>query len=61
MGTVAEVLSEIKKLEKNKKKIVWQQRFLYPLLFQDDLYAIAYNRSLNNRSLNKFNLFKERL
>nr|WGO00053.1 maturase K [Blindia acuta]CFQ34746.1 maturase K [Blindia acuta] len=53
MGTVAEVLSEIKKLEKNKKKIVSQQRFLYPLLFQDDLYAIAYNRSLN-----KFNLKK---
>lgn len=53
MGTIAEVLFEIKKLEKNKKKLVWQQRFLYPLLFQDDLYAIAYNRSLN-----KFNLKK---
>jgi len=53
MGTVAEVLSKTKKLEKKKKKLVWQQRFLYPLLFQDDLYAIAYNRSLN-----KFNLKK---
>lgn len=47
MGTVAQVLFEIKKLEKNKKGFVWQQRFLYPLLFQDDLYAIAYNRFLN--------------
>nr|CFQ34712.1 maturase K [Drummondia prorepens] len=53
MGTIAEVLSEIKKLEKNKKKLVWQQRFLYPLLFQDDLYAIAYNRSLNKINLKK--------
>nr|WGO00103.1 maturase K [Trematodon ambiguus] len=53
MGTVADFLSKIKKLEKKKKKLVWQQRFLYPLLFQDDLYAIAYNRSLN-----KFNLKK---
>ena len=53
MGTVVEVLFEIKKLEKNKKKLVWQQRFLYPLLFQDDLYAIAYNRSLNKINLKK--------
>nr|CFQ34759.1 maturase K [Fissidens cristatus] len=53
MGTVAEVLSKIKKLEKNKKKIVWQQRFLYPLLFQNDLYAIAYNRFLNRSNLKK--------
>nr|WGO00089.1 maturase K [Flexitrichum flexicaule] len=53
MGTIAEVLSEIEKLEKNKKKLVWQQRFLYPLLFQDDLYAIAYNRSLNKINLKK--------
>ena len=35
MGTVAKVLSEIRKLEKNKKKIVCQQRFLYPLLFNE--------------------------
>jgi hypothetical protein len=53
MGTVAGILFETKKLEKKKKKLVWQQRFLYPLLFQDDLYAIAYNHSLN-----KFNLKK---
>jgi hypothetical protein len=53
MGTVAEVLSEIKKLEKKKKKLVSQQRFLYPLLFQDALYAIAYNRSLNKLNLKK--------
>nr|WGO00093.1 maturase K [Hymenoloma crispulum] len=53
MGTIAEFLSEIKKLEKNKKKLVCQQRFLYLLLFQDDLYAIAYNRSLNKINLKK--------
>nr|BCX55365.1 maturase K [Scopelophila cataractae] len=53
MGTTAKVLSEIKKLEQKKKKLVWQQRFLYPLLFQDDLYAIAYNRFLNTSNLKK--------
>jgi len=53
MGTVAGILFETKKLEKKKKKLVWQQRFLYPLLFQDDLYAIAYNHSLNEFNLKK--------
>nr|CFQ34868.1 maturase K [Catoscopium nigritum] len=53
MGTIAEVLFAMEKLEKNKKKLVWQQRFLYPLLFQDDLYAIAYNRSSNKINLKK--------
>nr|QWW92535.1 maturase K [Amphidium sp. 49156] len=53
METIAKILSEIKKLEKNEKKLVWQQRFLYPLLFQDDLYAIAYNRSSNKLNLKK--------
>ena len=56
MGTIAEVLSEIKKLKK-KKKLVYQQRFLYPLLFQDDLYAIAYNRLLNKFNLKKIENF----
>lgn len=62
MGTVADVLSEIKKLEKIKKKLVWQQRFLYTLLFQDDLYAIAYNRSLNKvnlKKIEKYNLSEQ--
>nr|CDK13026.1 maturase K [Bucklandiella depressa] len=53
MGTVAKVLFEIEKLKKNKKKFVCQQRFLYPLLFQDDLYAIVYNCSLNKINLKK--------
>nr|CFQ34815.1 maturase K [Cinclidotus riparius] len=57
MGTIAEVFSEIKKLQKKKKKLVWQQRFLYPLLFQDDLYAIAYNRWLNKFNLKKIENF----
>lgn len=43
----------MEKLKKNKKKLIWQQRFLYPLLFQNDFYALAYNHSLN-----KFNLKK---
>nr|CFQ34658.1 maturase K [Oedipodiella australis] len=53
MGTIAEVLSEIEELKENREKIVWQRRFLYPLLFQDDFYAIAYNRSLNKINLKK--------
>nr|BDZ75754.1 maturase K [Fissidens protonematicola] len=53
MGTVAKVLFKIKKLETKKKKLVRQQRFLYPLLFQNDLYAIAYNRFLNKINFKK--------
>nr|CFQ34612.1 maturase K [Diphyscium foliosum] len=56
MRTIKKVLSEIEKLEKTKKNFVWQQRFLYPLLFQDDLYAIAYNRSLNKINLKKIEI-----
>ena len=51
MRSKAEILHEIKKLNENKKKLVRQQRFLYPLLFQDDLYAIAYNHSFNKIKL----------
>lgn len=51
MRSIAKILHEIKKL--NKNKLVWQQRFLYPLLFQDDLYAIAYNYSFNKVKLKK--------
>lgn len=57
MGTVAEVFSEIKKLKKKKKNFVFQQNFLYPLLFQDDLYAIAYNYKLNKSNLKKIEHF----
>nr|CFQ34905.1 maturase K [Aulacomnium androgynum] len=59
MRSIAEILQEIEKLDKNEKKIILQQRFLYPLLFQDDLYAIAYNHSLNKiklKKIEKFNL-----
>ena len=51
MRSIAKILHEIKKL--NKNKLVWQQRFLYPLLFQDDLYAIAYNYPFNKVKLKK--------
>nr|CFQ34705.1 maturase K [Discelium nudum] len=53
MRTITKILSEMEKLKKKKKKFIWQQRFLYPLLFQDDFYAIAYNHSLNKINLKK--------
>nr|CFQ34546.1 maturase K [Oedipodium griffithianum] len=53
MRTIAGVLSEMEKLQRTKKNLLWQQRFLYPLLFQEDLYAIAYNRFLNKMDLKK--------
>nr|CFQ34668.1 maturase K [Bryobrittonia longipes] len=53
MRTITKILSEMEKLKENKKKLIWQQRFLYPLLFQDDFYAIAYNDSLNKINLKK--------
>lgn len=53
MGTITKVLFEIKKLEKKKKNFKCQQRFLYPLLFQDDLYGIAYNYFLSKKNLKK--------
>nr|AMD62012.1 maturase K [Tetraplodon fuegianus] len=53
MRRIAKILHEIEELGKIKKKFVYQQRFLYPLLFQDDLYAIAYNRSFNKIKLKK--------
>nr|YP_009193410.1 maturase [Takakia lepidozioides] len=37
----------MEKLRRTKKNFLWQQRFLYPLPFQDDPYAIAYNRFSN--------------
>lgn len=62
MRTIAWVLARIEKLQINRTNILWQQRFSYLLLFQDDIYAIACNRfskksgpkriddsSLNNR------------
>nr|AYM35018.1 maturase K [Isoetes virginica] len=53
MRTIAWVLSEIKKLRRNKKNILWQQRFLYKLLLHDDIYAIAYNCFSNKSSLKR--------
>ena len=56
MRTIAEVLFKIEKLQKIKQKNLWKNRFLYSLLFQDDLYAIAYNRFLNKQVI--YNLIK---
>ena len=46
MKTITGILSQdmVKARKESKRKFFWQQRFLYPLLFQDDLYAIAYNQ-----------------
>lgn len=44
---MTEVLSILKELERFKRKSFRQKRFLYPLLFQDDFYGIAYNRFMN--------------
>nr|CFQ34597.1 maturase K [Tetrodontium brownianum] len=53
MRTIAGVLSKMEELQGTRKSFLWQQRFLYPLLFQDDLYTIAYNRFLNKIDLKK--------
>jgi hypothetical protein len=56
MSTIAKV-SVTKKLEKIKKKNFWKQNFLYPILFNEDFYAIAYNRFRNNAKYRKQNIF----
>lgn len=43
---MVKAFSTVRKL-KNFKKSFGQQRFLYPLLFQDSFYGIAYNRFVN--------------
>nr|CFQ34574.1 maturase K [Dawsonia sp. B883] len=53
MRTIAEILFKIEKLQKIKQKNLWKNRFLYSLLFQDDLYALAYSRFLNKMNLKK--------
>lgn len=65
---MAKGFSTITELRNLKKKRFWQQQFLYPLLFQDSLYAIAYNRFVNEskywikkdyrRNNNKFHFLK---
>nr|AND48174.1 putative maturase [Flatbergium novo-caledoniae] len=53
MRTITGILSEIEESQKAREGKLWQQNFLYPLLFRDDLYAIAYNRSSNKLDLRK--------
>lgn len=65
---MAKDFSTITELRNFKKKSFRQQRFLYPLLFQDYLYGIAYNRFVNeskywlkkdySRNNNKFHFLK---
>nr|NP_569609.1 maturase K [Psilotum nudum]Q8WI35.1 RecName: Full=Maturase K; AltName: Full=Intron maturase [Psilotum nudum]AGC26773.1 maturase K [Psilotum nudum]BAB84196.1 hypothetical protein [Psilotum nudum] len=47
MRTINKILDKIGKVQKGKS-LLWQ---LYPLLFREDLYAIAYNRSSSELSL----------
>nr|WRK68013.1 MatK [Phylloglossum drummondii] len=58
---MAWVLARINKLRVNRTNIFWQKRFLYLLLFQEDIHAIACNRfskkelsqkKIDNSSLN---------
>nr|AND48499.1 putative maturase [Flatbergium sericeum] len=54
MRIITGILSEMEESQKAREGKLWQQqRFLYPLLFRDDLYAIAYNRSSNKLDLRK--------
>nr|YP_009667563.1 maturase K [Cheilolejeunea xanthocarpa]QCW58400.1 maturase K [Cheilolejeunea xanthocarpa] len=65
---MAKGFSTIRELRNFKKKSFGQQRFLYPLLFQDSFYGIAYNRFVNEskywrkkdyrRNNNEFNFIK---
>nr|AAT68872.1 maturase [Porella baueri]AAT68873.1 maturase [Porella cordaeana] len=43
MSTI-KAFSTIRELEDIRESSFWEQRFLYPLLFQDDLYGVAHNR-----------------
>ncbi len=53
MRTITGILSEMEESHKAREGKLWQQCFLYPLLFRDDLYAITYNRSSNKLDLRK--------
>nr|YP_010881508.1 maturase K [Pellia neesiana]WIA68586.1 maturase K [Pellia neesiana]WIA68672.1 maturase K [Pellia neesiana]WIA68758.1 maturase K [Pellia neesiana] len=53
MVTISKVSSTIRKFKKIKRNSCWQQRFLYPFLFQDDIYGIACNRFMNESNHRK--------
>nr|YP_007026130.1 maturase K [Apopellia endiviifolia]AFU88840.1 maturase K [Apopellia endiviifolia]WIA67723.1 maturase K [Apopellia endiviifolia]WKW94932.1 maturase K [Apopellia endiviifolia] len=57
MVTIAKVFSTIKKLKKIRINSCCQQHFVYPLLFQDDIYGIAYNRFINESNYRKKSFF----
>jgi hypothetical protein len=56
MSTIAKV-STTRELEKIKKNNLWKQRFLYPILFQEDFYGIAYNRFITDARYRKCNIY----
>jgi hypothetical protein len=57
MRTIIGILFEMEESQKTKEGKLWQQCFLYPLLFRDDLYAITYNCSSNKLDLTKIENF----
>jgi hypothetical protein len=56
MSIIAKV-STIGELEKIEKNIFWKQRFLYPILFQENFYGIAYNRFMDDAGYRKSNIY----
>nr|YP_009943729.1 maturase K [Douinia plicata]QOD95545.1 maturase K [Douinia plicata] len=50
-------VSTTRELEKIKKKNLWKQCFLYPILFQEDFYGIAYNRFIDDTRYRKHNIY----
>jgi len=57
MRNIIGILFEMEESQKAGEGKLWQQCFLYPLLFRDDLYAIAYNCSSNKLDLRKIKTF----
>nr|YP_009531772.1 maturase K [Leiosporoceros dussii]AXZ70953.1 maturase K [Leiosporoceros dussii] len=54
MRTIAKFLLKFEKLRRiSRESISRQERFLYPLLFQDDIYATAHNCSQNESNFEK--------
>nr|YP_010399891.1 RNA maturase [Nowellia curvifolia]UQM88657.1 RNA maturase [Nowellia curvifolia] len=50
-------VSTTRQLEKIEKKNIWKHYFLYPILFQEDFYGIAYNRFIDDPAYRKQNSY----
>jgi hypothetical protein len=56
MSTIAKVYTT-RELEKIENRNLWKQCFLYPILFQEDFYGIAYNRFVDDTRYRKHNIY----